>query len=387
MLSKPRYLFVNTENIQNEIIEKSPKTKKKDEDEKNQKRINLSYSDYIKDKNCLRKYKLPELKSITKSLHLHVTGTKSVLIQRIEDYFERFSKVIKIQRILRGFIVRKSFRLRGEALKNHTICVNNTDFYTLEPLDEIEFELFFSYKDENNFHYGFNITSLIKLMKNKSREILNPYNREPIKNEVVMNIFSLYKKIHLLFPYILEPEDLPKHKPINNVTVTNNNIINNNLNNLNNNITLVQEIQNKIKNIREKPITVRINELFMEIDQLGNYTQSSWFETLNVRDYVKLYRSLYDIWNYRAQLSSIMKQNICILGNPFYNIFNERIYYNDVSLERIQEACLIVFENLVYTGIDIEHRKIGTMHALTALTLVSQPARNIMPWLYESVIF
>jgi hypothetical protein len=82
-----------------------------------------------------------------------------------------------------------------------------------------------------------------------------------------------------------------------------------------------------------------------------------------------------------------MKNNICILGNPFLNIFNERIYYNDVSLHRIQEACLIVIENMVYTGIDIEHRKIGTMHALSALTTVSLHFRDAMPWLYESVVF
>ena len=385
MLSKPIQLFnINTENLQNEFIEKSPKSNKKNN--KTQINISLSYSDYIKDKNGLRKYKLPELKSIAKNLRLHITGTKPVLIERIEGLFERFSKVIKIQRIIRGYIVKKSFQLRGEALKNRAICVNNTDFYTLEPLNEIDFEVFYSYKDEKNFQYGFNVTSLIKLMKNKNKEILNPYNREPMTNQVIMDIFSLYKKIHLLFPYILEQEDMPTHKPINNVPMINN-IHSNIHSNIHNNIQLTQEIQNKIRNIREKPIPVRINELFMEIDQLGNYTESTWFSRLSIRDYVKLYRSLYDIWNYRAQLSHTMKQKICILGNPFYNIFNERIYYNEVSLERIQEACLIVFENMVYTGIDIENRKIGTMHALSALTLVSQNARHTMPWLYDSVAF
>jgi hypothetical protein len=308
------------------------------------------------------------------------------LIERIEIYFERFSKIIKIQRIFRGFIVRKSFQLRGEAFKNLSICVNNTDFYTLEPLAEIDFELFFSYKDDNNFCYGFNITSLIQLMKNKTVDVLNPYNRDNISNQIKQKIFSLYNKIHILFPLILEPVNDSNSnikRPIINTDITNNrhSYINNS------NITLLQEIQNKITRIRERPIPNRMIELFMEIDQLGNYTDSTWFSSLNIRDYVKLYRSLYDIWNYRAQLSSTMKNNICILGNPFLNIFNERIYYNDVSLHRIQEACLIVIENMVYTGIDIEHRKIGTMHALSALTTVSLHFRDAMPWLYESVVF
>jgi hypothetical protein len=384
MLSKLALpLLLDTENIQNEFIEKkSPKILKNE----NKTNKTLTYSEYVKNKTILKKYKIPELKSIAKNLRLFITGSKSILIERIEIYFEQFSKIIKIQRIFRGFIVRKSFQLRGEAFKNLSICVNNTDFYTLEPLAEIDFELFFSYKDDNNFCYGFNITSLIQLMKNKTVDVLNPYNRDNISNQIKKTIFSLYNKIHILFPLILEPENDSNSnikRPIINTDITNNrhSYINNS------NITLVQEIQNKITRIRETPIPNRMIELFMEIDQLGNYTDSTWFSSLNIRDYVKLYRSLYDIWNYRAQLSSTMKNNICILGNPFLNIFNERIYYNDVSLHRIQEACLIVIENMVYTGIDIEHRKIGTMHALSALTTVSLHFRDAMPWLYESVVF
>ena len=388
MFSKPfHHININTENIKNEFIEntikKSPKIK-----EKKVSNIHLSYSEYIKDKTILKRYKLPELKSITKHLRLFVTGSKPVLIERIETYFERFSKTIQIQRIIRGFIVKKAFQLRGEAFKNRNICVNNTDFYTLEPLSEIEPELFFSYKDERNFHYGFNITSLIQLMKNKTKEILNPYNREMISKTIIMDISSLYKKIHLLFPNVLEANDAPIYTPLSN-TVSNTTHIPNNPNMILNieNINLIEEIQNKITAIREKTIPMRMNELFIEIDLLGNYTDASWFANLNVREYIRLYRSLYDIWNYRAQLSPDMKHKICMLGNPFLNIFNERIYYNEVSLPRIQEACLIVFENMVYTGFDIEHRKIGSMHALTALTTVSINARNTMPWLYESLIF
>jgi hypothetical protein len=40
---------------------------------------------------------------------------------------------------------------------------------------------------------------------------------------------------------------------------------------------------------------------------------------------------------------------------------------------------------MVYCGIDDEYRKIGTLHALTALTIVSNGARNSLPWLYESL--
>jgi len=370
---------IETDNLRNEFIqikEKSPKVSKVLPN------IHISYTDFIANKMNLKKFKLPELKSIAKNLRLFITGSKSILIERIETYFNKVSNSIKIQKIFRGYIVRKSFELRGDAFKNKALCVNNTDFYTLEPLDEINFELFYSYKDSKNFHYGFNITSLIKLMKNKTNQILNPYNREIISKNEIKSISSLYKKIYLLFSSVLEPEDVPptvNPTPINQPPRSNTLYIN--LQHAN----LIREVTNKITEIRNKEINVRINQLFMEIDQLGNYTCAEWFFSLNVREYVRLYRTLYDIWNYRAELSREIKQKICILNDPFFNIFNERIYYNDVSLQRIQEACLIVFENLVFTGIDIEYRKLGAIHALTALTVVSQNARNSMPWLYESI--
>jgi len=36
-------------------------------------------------------------------------------------------------------------------------------------------------------------------------------------------------------------------------------------------------------------------------------------------------------------------------------------------------------------GIDNDHRQLGALHSLTALTLVSPEARTGLPWLYESV--
>tara|TARA_B110000503_G_C6982314_1_gene343762 strand:- start:160 stop:687 length:528 start_codon:yes stop_codon:yes gene_type:complete len=146
------------------------------------------------------------------------------------------------------------------------------------------------------------------------------------------------------------------------------------------------QYQNLI-NIRELPINDRICSLFIEIDQLGNYTNSSWFNTLSHIQYTHLYRSFYDIWNFRGQISYEIKNEICPMHGPFDGIFPNTVRHIDLSTTALKTACLIVFENLVYSGINNEVRKIGTLLALTALTLISQPARNVMPWLYESIIY
>jgi hypothetical protein len=146
------------------------------------------------------------------------------------------------------------------------------------------------------------------------------------------------------------------------------------------------ERYNKIREIRTKTITQRINNLFVEFDQLGNYTNSGWFSTLDVRQYIRLYRVLYDIWNFR-QLSREIRNRICPYYGPFDGIFPRPIQHNELSIDQIRLACLIVLENLVYSGADEDTRKLGAFHALSGLTVVSSGARNAMPWLYDSIIY
>jgi hypothetical protein len=52
----------------------------------------------------------------------------------------------------------------------------------------------------------------------------------------------------------------------------------------------------------------------------------------------------------------------------------------------MQTACVIVFENLVYSGVSDEYKTLGAFYAMSALTLVSPDARHSMPWLYEAVM-
>jgi hypothetical protein len=137
--------------------------------------------------------------------------------------------------------------------------------------------------------------------------------------------------------------------------------------------------------LQERPLEERIESIFMEIDQLGNYTQSSWFSNLNREEYIRLYRNLYEIWFYRGQISQELRRQICVLTDPFREIQQRRLNLREISGEFIKDACLRVFEYMVLTGIDVEHRKIGALHALTALTVVSREARVAMPYLYESL--
>lgn len=359
----------------------------------------MSYKEYYKEKIDLSKYKIPQLKSIAKQHHLAVSGTKPILIARINDFFNTSRSANRIQQIFRGHMVRYSFRLRGPALFKRNQCVNDTDFVTMDPLPEIDYDDFYSYQDEKGFIYGFSIQSLMTLFKQKGK-MVNPYNREKMEFKHMNEIFSLYKINQILFPkaVVEKPVEPPRQMPPPRniptivIPVFSGDIVQNAvLQPIQNRTPFTREFTNeqrelveKMREIRAKPVNVRIRELFMEIDLLGNYTQESWFSNLSIRDYLRYHRYLQDIWRYRGQLSYETKQRICSIHDPFANTSR---FTDLVTIEEMRNICLTAMEYMVYTGIDTEYKKIGALHVLSALTIVSLPARQNMMWLYESLVY
>lgn len=356
--------------------------------------LEINYTNYSKHGIILKTYKIPALKAAAKINNLYISGTKQLLIDRLTLFFNCVKNAIIIQRIFRGMIVRLSFKLRGPAFKNRSLCVNDTDFITLEPIVDICNANFFSYTDNTQFTYGFDIASLIQSIQ-KQNQKYNPYNREKIDNSIIENMKQLFNLSMLIYPDFKNENE--SNVVYNRHTVSNNRIQRRvatttygTVESLSNSSTVsinVSPQRNSLMEIRALTIDHRIQNLFIEIDRLGNYTQSSWFLNLDERQYIRLYRAFYEVWNYRSQLSRDMKLKIYPPGCPFDRIFPRNTYQDQVSLEQIKNACLIVFENLVYSGIDEDHRKIGTFHALSALTMVSSAARNAMPWLYEAVVY
>lgn len=378
---------------------KQPKQPKKNTSNE----INYTYNDYLQNKIQLRKYRIPHLKTIAKKLKLHITGNKNVLVRRIENYYLRTKLVIILQKWFRGNMVRKSIELRGPAIKNRILCLNKNDGYTLEPIDEIPLERFYSYKDNKDFIYGFDVILLLISYKKKGK-MINPFSREIISMKHVNDILKLEKIIKIHFPYILDNEENEILKNANqqqdhqrqhisnhsNSNILIQNIVPNRHIRFTETTGIIDEITNmneidelrrKMIFIRTKPINQRIEELFIEIDLLGNYTNSYWFSELTISELVKFFDCLYDIWNFRAHLNLDTKRKICQLYDPFLNYRP-----NNINASSINDTCITVMENMIYCGIDNEYRKLGALHVLSALTVVSIPARISMNWLYEAIM-
>ena len=159
----------------------------------------ITYENFTRHDLDLKRYKITDLKEAAKQCSVKITGTKPILIERITTKYGRITKAIEIQKIFRGWLIRSIMKAKGPALKKRSICTNDTDCCTLEPLDEISIYDFYSYTDKSNFTYGFNITSLIEIYKRK-HIIKNPYNREKFGSAQTKNIIKIFNANFSLVP-------------------------------------------------------------------------------------------------------------------------------------------------------------------------------------------
>jgi len=295
-------------------------------------------------------YNVSQLKIIAKNYKLKISGNKNELVSRIFTFLYLSSYIIKIQKVFRGHIVKRYIKLHGPAATKRNLCTNSTDFVSMEPLEEIKFNQFLSYKDEDGFIYGFDITSLFNLFSKNGNINNNPYNRNKIPDTILKNIKTLLRLSKIL------------------------------------KITIVLDLEDETPSIsEEKVVELRSLSLFQNIDSLGNYSNCNWFLSLNRNQIIKFVRELADIWSYRAQLSVETKRAICPPnGDPFRNL-NMSLVHVSQNFNIVRKVVLEVLEKLVNTGVDKDSKSLGAYYVLGALTLVNQDAATSLPWLFQSL--
>jgi hypothetical protein len=299
----------------------------------------------------LSKVKLPELKKYARDLNIKVSGNKAEVKTRIETQIRLTISAIKIQKTFRGHMVLEWMKLKG----TRENCVNDTDFYTLEPLNEIPYLYFIKYVDaSHNVNYGFDIKSLCTLAT-KNKKFENPYNRENLKTTFGAKMVKVVKLTNILFP----ANDLMMD--IANVYEAS---------------IPVETFSTFFQNLDQLTLDQRITNLFIHIDSLGNYTNKEWLTQLSEDRRYYLVVKINQLWN---KISSVVRQKICPHISPFSTGFFG-ISPAHISIEMVVKMA----EVFVYSGIDNEHKQLGAMYFLSGLTLVSMNARNQMPWLYEN---
>jgi len=312
-------------------------------------KINVTNEDFIIPKTAdsilIYNYNVKHLKSICKYYNLKQSGNKCMLSSSIY-YYLYYSKYCKIiQRTFRKYLLFKLNKKKGKSLIKRSFATNTDDFLTLDSITNILPDHYFSF-ESNDHNYGFSIKSIYNIIINSS-EPKNPYNRVNLSKKAIIDLKECIKLSNILNIKI-------------DMSIDNKNMFN-----------------NKFK----------IIELFHKIDLLGNYSDYTWFMTLNKEQLINLHRNLYDIWIWRAQLTEDHRKKICYpSGKPFETYNNSQFLYT-LSVNQIHNHFINVFYNLLTKAIDIEHQKLGAYYILGALTIVNSEAANSLSWLYNSFMY
>ena len=300
-------------------------------------------------------YTIKQLKEIAAhhNIKMNSSLSKTIMVTKIYNYFKHYDNTVVIQKAWRHYLYKQYNKLRGPARFNRKLCVNDTDFFTMDDLTDIPYRQFFSFQDTDNMIYGFDIMSLYNLFhKGFNTKTENPYNRNLLSKNVKKNMMKLIWLSRLFGEHI--------------------------------NLKMNEDEPDGVQIVSFQTISERIVNLFHDIDILGNYTDANWFLSLSHPLLIRFLVELNDIWMYRANLSDQIKREIC----PTYRDLFRILYINDLramSTLIVQDNIVTIMEMLVRTGINHDSRCLGANYILCALTLVSPDAAIALPWLYQSV--
>lgn len=320
-----------------------------------------------------QQYKLPELRNIVKAWNLPCSGTKQVLAQRIIDNINIVRKTQIIQRVFRGHMVRLWLKLKYGS-KTDGMPVNDTDFYTMEPINEIEVYQYFHYiSTGSNTNYVFSLDSIMNMIVN-TQKLENPYTRESMIDgkESLIHILRLTNIINPGYNYsVLHPETL-LCKPIQQQ----------------------QQQQQQIGQVQQHVLipalprdptldyAARIRSLFAKIDLLGFYTSYQWFNELTGRQMFVFMQKLLHIWNH---VPNDQRKRVCPITSAFSatNLGNDS--FTILTTRTDFEAMLLrIGETLSTDGLTRDDCYAGASYFLTGLVMVSDSAREALPWLYDN---
>ena len=301
-----------------------------------------------------------QLKQSAKPYKLKLTGTKHDITNRLYSYLLLTDKSTIIQKYFRKYLVQTFIKCKGPALFNRSICVNPEDFLTLDKMSDIPGSQFFSFKEEDNFVYGFDMLSFHNLIEKttnltnltNTKQIENPYNRTIINS----TIFGNYKRVLHLGKIL--------------------------------NLGVVIQIEDIKKTVSvEKSLEFRVLDLFQNINALGNYSDAEWFNNLQRPQLYKYVKELLEIWNFRSQISEETKRLICFPHGKPFGQFNYSAVISEYDICVLKKHILLIMENMCNLGVDKDNKMLGAYYVLGALTLVSFPAANALPWLYQSMVY
>ena len=262
---------------------------------------------------------------------------KRLIIKRIEPYLSYEVSIIAIQRIFKGWNIRRRQN-----------CNNKEDCGTMDILYEIPIQYYIDYKDEDGFTYGFDIRSLHIIMSEANP--INPFTQKQlILGASGKNFFEKYMK---KMTSVKEKEGVVKF--------------------------------DSPKLTKEQRFNQTLIRVFQKIDMLGHYTDIAWLQNMNLANLRNFYNGAYNIFAFRAQLSTEVRRKIVKDGILFQNFIGNLDHVNERTKHILQYEILREIERILDEGEDRDSKILGISLILTVLVECSHAAAIALPHLVQS---
>jgi hypothetical protein len=270
-------------------------------------------------------------------------------VQVAEDPYAQLATAKKIQIWWRMWAPIRRFKHQGPATNATALAENQTDIYTLDPVDTIPTLYRWSYVDANHHIWLFDLRSLsmAHAQENQEANLKNPYTRE---------VFSPQTQDH--FNQRCAWLRARKYFIMHTGTV----------------------------DLTEEQIWhQRVLDTALKYDMLGYHMCIHWFEELGIQHLVYLYVELWELWYFRLQLQPQIKQQVVPqYDNPDTLLFKWHPHEFQRNTKRwFQISVLDVLDRLVSSAALKEHKILGALYGMTAFAIVSPTVRQHYPWLVE----
>ena len=351
--------------------------------------------DYIENSK-LDNYPLPRINASLEHYKIIKTYSSSQFLQAINNieklnsFFimllkanQNINKVIKLQRFIKKSLSNYKLKLLGPAFNNRSLCVNDSDFFTLDELKDIPNNEFFSFKDEKNFIYGFHIDSITQLVFKSDEHYFEQFKKKIKNKQIIINNNSInlcyhqfikllcnhYNKIKVLNPYTrflinnntkfkIITLYAKKEYDINKITTTNNDILP---------IDMKLFVKNKCL------------EIFQKIDLYGYQTDINWLYNQNTTILKVFYKKLALLWNFEFGLNHEGRYKIAQTNHVFNNLHD--IMTSRVDKYNLLEKILEPVNIMVSNGATEPDRQNGCIIILYALAFINNRCILANPWL------
>lgn len=250
---------------------------------------------------------------------------KKLVFEKGKETDDTTIAVRKIQQLWRRWLALRA----GPLLHFRSESNNTSDFFTADDVTEIPLSYFISFVDDGK-GYCMDVRSIQQLFafsKEKSIEAINPFNRKPFPHSLHVRLGKWRKEM-----------------------------------------------------VDVKPMEVSITDLFCCIDDLGFYSDPEWFQQLGE---IQIKRLFFELAYYWGTMTTTMQRALCP-SRKLFQVSSQNQNENETSIiSQIRRILLKDGWSLITEAVDEEERKLGAMIFLGTLTLVSNAARNGIPWIYE----